>query len=85
MILANKGFFSKLDLKNGFFHISVAEESIKYTAFVTPLGHFEFLKMPFGLKVGPSRFQRFILDVFKKLTETGDLAIYLDDFLPQKP
>lgn len=29
MILANKGFFSKFDLRNGFFHISIAEESIK--------------------------------------------------------
>jgi len=82
MILANKKYFSKLDLRNGFFHINMADESIKLnTAFVTPLGHFEFLKMPFGLKVGPSRFQRFISDVFKKLTETGDVAIYLDDIL----
>jgi len=81
MILANKKYFSKLDLRNGFFHINMADESVKYTAFVTPLGHFEFLKMPFGLKVGPSRFQCFISDVFKELTETGDIATYLDDIL----
>lgn len=81
VILANKKYFSKLDLRNGFFHIDMASESVKYIAFVTPLGHFEFLKMPFGLKVGPSRFQRFISDVFKDLIEAGDVAIYLDDIL----
>ncbi|KAL6419642.1 hypothetical protein ACFW04_011305 [Cataglyphis niger] len=81
VILANKKYFSKLDLKNGFFHINMASESIKYTAFVTPLGHFEFFKMSFGLKVGPSRFQRFISDVFKDLIEARDVAIYLDDIL----
>lgn len=81
VILANKKYFSKLDLRNGFFHINMANESIKYTAFVTPLGHFEFLKMPFGLKVGPSKFQRFVADVFEELIEAGDIAIYLDDIL----
>lgn len=80
MVLADKKYFSKLDLRNGFFHIKMADDSIKYTAFVTPLDHFEFLRMPFGLKVGPSRFQHFISDVFKKLTETG-VVIYLDDIL----
>jgi len=83
MILANKKYFSKLDLKNGFFHINMADESIKYIAFVTSLGHFEFLKMLFGLKIGPSRFQRFISDVFKELIETGDIAIYLDDIVSE--
>jgi len=30
--------FSTLDLKNGFFHVEVAEESRKYTSFVVPTG-----------------------------------------------
>lgn len=54
--LANKKFFTKLDLKNGFFHVLVDPESVKYTSFVTPLGQFEFLRMPFGLKNAPSVF-----------------------------
>ena len=32
--------FSTLDLKNGFFHVSVEKESRKYTAFVTPNGQY---------------------------------------------
>ncbi|XP_071652503.1 uncharacterized protein [Temnothorax longispinosus] len=43
--------------------------------------HYEYLKMPFGLKVGPPRFQRFIYEIFKELIDSGDVAIYLDDIL----
>lgn len=42
MILNNKKYFGRLDLKNGFFHINMAPESVKYTAFVSPLGHQSF-------------------------------------------
>ena len=45
------------------------------------MGYFEFLNMLFELKVGPSKFQRFISVIFKELTETGDTVIYLDDIL----
>lgn len=44
-LLRNKKYFTCLDLKDGFHHIRVAKESIKYTSFTTPLGQFEFLKM----------------------------------------
>lgn len=44
--LHNAKVFSKLDLKNGFFHIDIDENSIQYTAFITPEGHYEFLKVP---------------------------------------
>lgn len=42
-VLKDKKYFSILDLKDGFYHINMAEESIKYTAFVTPFGQFEFV------------------------------------------
>lgn len=45
-VLKNKKYYSILDLKDGFYHIRMAEESIPYTAFVTPFGQFEFVKMP---------------------------------------
>lgn len=63
-----------------FYHIKIAPESIKYTSFVTPLGQFEFLKMPFGLKIGPQRFQRFVLDEVVP-SSLGNTIIYLDDIL----
>lgn len=79
--LNNKKFFSKLDLKNAFFHVSMNEESVKYTSFITPLGQFEFLKMPFGLKNAPSTFQMFINKVFNDLVRQGKVIIYLDDIM----
>lgn len=80
-ILRNKKYFSILDLKNGFYHISVSEESRQYTSFVTRFGQFEFLKMPFGLKTAPTRFQRFVNEVLDDLIRTGDVLVYIDDFL----
>lgn len=41
--------FSTIDLRNGCFHVEIAEESRKYTSFVVPTGHYEFIWMPFGL------------------------------------
>lgn len=79
--LNNKKYFSTLDLKDGFHHISVANDSIRYTSFVTPLGQFEWIKMPFGLKTAPSTFQRFINNVFADLIKTGDVLVYMDDIL----
>lgn len=47
--LREKQYFSKSDLRNGFHHVQMVEESIKYTSFVTPVEQYEYLRMPFGL------------------------------------
>ena len=77
--------FSTIDLKNGFLHVSVSEESRKYTAFVTQNGQFDFLNMPFGLCNAPSVFQRFINAVFKSLIKEGICFIYIDDIIIPAP
>jgi hypothetical protein len=73
--------FSTLDLKYGFFHIFVSEDSCKYTAFIIPDGHFEFLKAPFGLCNSPAIFQKFINATFQKLIANGTVLTYLDDLI----
>lgn len=80
-IMKDKRYFSVLDLKNGFHHIDMARESILYTSFVTPLEQFEFMKMPFGLKLASQKFQRHIHKIFKKLIDNGDVVAYIDDFV----
>ena len=54
----------------------VAEDSIKYTAFVTPFGQyhvsFEDL-MPFGLKNAPAQFERYVNEVL-----SDSVVAYMD-------
>ena len=79
--LRNKRFCTLFDLKDGFHYISMADDSVKYTAFVTPPGQFKYLKIPFGLKTAPPKFQRFVNTVLSSLTRSGGVLAYLDDFL----
>jgi len=66
-------------LKDGFHHVRMAEDSIKYTAFVTPFGQYEYLKMPFGLKNAPARFQRFVNEVLSDEIKSGNVIVYMGD------
>lgn len=79
--LSKAKVFSTLDLKNGYFHLSVHEESIKYTSFVTHNGQYEFLKAPFGLSICPKVFTRFINIIFRDLVAKGYLLIFIDDLI----
>lgn len=76
--LGNANYFISLDMKNGFYQIPISPDSIKYTAFVTPGGHYEFRKMPFGICNGPAVFQRAITKAVKNLKF---LLVYIDDIL----
>ncbi len=50
-------YFSKLDLKSGFYQIPIREAD-KKTAFTTPFGLFQFNVLPMGLKNSPPTFQK---------------------------
>lgn len=79
--LKGKKYFTTIDLQEGFHHIKVADDSIKLTSFVTPMGQYEYLRMPFGLKNAPSVFQRFINNIFRSLIVNDKLFVYMDDLL----
>ena len=49
--------FSTIDLRSGYHHITLGKDSRAKTAFVTPLGKYEFLMVPFGLAQAPAYFQ----------------------------
>jgi hypothetical protein len=57
-------YFSKFDLKTGFWQVKMEEESIPWTAFTCPQGHYEWLVMPLGLKNAPALFQRKMQNFF---------------------
>ncbi|XP_037932693.1 uncharacterized protein LOC119667472 [Teleopsis dalmanni] len=77
--LGGKKYFTTLDLRNGFFQVKVATDSRKYASFVTPLGQFEYNRMPFGLKNAPAVFQRFIHQKLQDLIAQGKIIVYMDD------
>lgn len=56
--LANKKFFTKVDLSKGFWQIEVRDTDREKTAFQAPQGLFQFIKMPFGLVTAPATFAR---------------------------
>lgn len=65
--LGGANYFITLDLSWGFYQVPMSDESIEKTAFVTPDGHFEFLRMPFGLANAPAVFQRLMNSVLGDL------------------
>jgi hypothetical protein len=79
--LRNKHYFTRLDLKDAFHHIQLKEASIPYTSFVTFMGQFEYVRLPFGITSGPSFFMRFINTAFRELLDENKIQIYLDDLL----
>lgn len=73
-------YFTNLDMAFGYHQISVDRNSIPYTAFVTSEGHYEYVRMPFGLCNAPSVFQQFMNEVLKSFREYNIIP-YLDDIL----
>ena len=79
--LKDKKYFSTLDLKDGFHHVKIAKECVKYTSFITPLGQYEYLRCPYGLKNGTRVFTRFINLIFDSLVRDGKILLFVDDIL----
>ena len=46
--------FSTIDFRSDYHHIALGKDSRAKTAFVTPLGKYEFLMVPFGLAQAPA-------------------------------
>ena len=56
--LKNAKVFSKLDVREAYWHVRLDEESSKLTTMTTPFGRYRWRRLPFGLKVSSEIFQR---------------------------
>ena len=74
--------YSTLDMRSGNHHLVLSKESRPTSAFVTPLGKWEFQRCPFGLAKALAYSQRLINEVLAPF----DFAFgYLDDILIFSP
>lgn len=73
-------YFSTLDLAQGFHQVEMSPESIEKTAFSVNNGHYEYLRMPFGLKNAPSTFQRTMDHILREYLYKF-CFVYMDDIV----
>jgi len=73
-----KLFFTKLDLKDAYFHIELHEEVRHLTTFMTANGLMRFTRLPFGLSCAPELFQSVMEKLF---ADCKNLVVYMDDVL----
>ncbi|XP_036142126.1 uncharacterized protein LOC118645358 [Monomorium pharaonis] len=78
--LGGSKYFSVLDLASGFHQIPMDPMDAHKTAFSTPHGHYQFARMPFGLKNAPATFQRLMDQVLSGL-QGIELFVYMDDIV----
>ena len=71
-------YFTTLDLRAGYHHIPLDKPSIPKTAFNSPFGKFEYMKVPFGLAQAPAYFQELMTCILKDFNFT---IAYLDDII----
>ena len=70
--------FSTLDLQAGYYYIPLDEAFISKTAFTSPFGKYEYIKVPFALTQAPAYFQELMTGTLKDF----NFAIaYLDNII----
>jgi transposase InsO family protein len=78
--LGQSKYFSCMDMVMGYHQIEVAEQDRAKTAFSTKEGHWEYKRLPFGLKTAPATFQRMMNVVLSGLTGSR-CFVFLDDIV----
>ena len=77
--LGGAKIFSTIDLRSGYYHIGLTREYRAKSAFIMPMGKWQFKHTPFGLSQAPAYFQ---LLIDKVLMGCSSFAMgYLDDII----
>ena len=79
---SKKSYFCKLDLSNGYFHIPIGEQDIKYFGSSFDHTYYVFNSLCFGYSPAPDCFQFFSQEIVRILQEQNvECEVELDDFL----
>ena len=78
--LGGNNYFSVLDQSKAYHQGFIKEGCRPYTAFCTPFGLFEWIRIPFGLSNAPAQFQRFMHTCLSDLLYKVAMP-YLDDVI----
>ncbi|KAL8572029.1 hypothetical protein ACOMHN_038387 [Nucella lapillus] len=78
--LAGARYFSQMDLSKAYYQVPLTERARKMSAFITPLGLYEFERLSFGMVNAPSTFQRLMERCLGDMN-LAELIVFLDDVL----
>ena len=78
--LGSAKYFTTLDLLMGFHQMELSPEAAEKTAFSTPFGQYQYLRMPMGLSNSPAQFMR-LVDLTLAGLPPGIAIAYLDDII----
>lgn len=87
--LAGKYYFTSLDMAQGYHQVPICPEDRHKTAFITPQGHYEYTRVPFGLANAPSVFMRLVDKIIQSINgsersttdNNTEILAFLDDIL----
>ena len=76
--LTSAKVFTVCDVKNGFWHVELDQQSSYLTTFQTPYGRYRYCRMPFGISPAPEYFQQRLHQALEKIP---GVFIIADDIL----
>lgn len=77
----NCKWYSSFDINSAFWSVPIRTKDRYKTAFVTQTGHYQWTRLPFGLKIAPGIFQRVLSSAIRRHNLQDFCTNYIDDIL----
>lgn len=77
-IIVGRAWYAKLDIRSAFLQVPLSPATSRLFAFTTPDGHWEMLRLPFGVKTSPAIWQRIVNEALAGLLGVI-CVVYMDD------